>query len=262
LTRLPVAAFAALVAATIGAFFVTQHLKVSTPLITGIAPPSPGAINPVSGTTCGSVNHRRTKISFYLLNRPDDVDVYVTDRGGTIIRTVARRRHMRRAVRNPDGTFYWNGRENNGRIAPDGTYQIEVTLIHQGRTAILANPSGLPYVVKVKTHGPQPVVQSVTPHLIPAGTASVTIRYSGNEGRLATVLIYRTGLPGRPRLVKDFLSKGQSAVWDGTINGRPAPAGTYLIGLQVTDAACNTGRFPPSVPPAPGSAPDVEVTVS
>lgn len=260
MTRLPVAAFAALVVATIGAFFVTQHLKVSTPLITGIRI-DPTAVNPRTGTTCGGVNHRRTKISFYLLNRPDDVDVYVTDAGERPIRTLALRRHMRQAVRNPDGNFYWNGREDNGRVAPDGSYSIKVTLIHQARTVVLSSPSG-PYVVKVKTHGPQPVVQSVTPHLIPAGTSSVRIRYSGNEGRLATVLIYRTDLPGRPRLVKEFLSKGQSAVWDGTINGRPAAAGTYLIGLQVTDAACNTGRFPPSVPPAPGSAPNVEVTVS
>jgi hypothetical protein len=259
LTRLPVAAFAALVVATIGAFFVTQHLKVSTPLITGIRV-DPAVINPLTGTTCGGIDHRRTKISFYLLNRPDDVDVYVTDQGRTPIRTIAVGRHMRRAVRNPDGNFYWNGRENNGRVAPDGSYLIKVTLIHQRRTVFLSNPSG-PFIVKVKTQGPRPVVQSVTPHLNPSGTSSVTIRYSGNEGRLATVLIYRTDLPGRPRLVKEFLSKGQTAVWDGTINRRPAPAGTYLIGLQVTDAACNTGRFPPSVPPPPGSPTNIDVTV-
>jgi hypothetical protein len=256
----PVAAFAALVVATIAAFFVTQHLKVSTPLINGIRI-DPTAFNPRTGITCGRVDHRRAKISFYLQNRPDDVDVYVTDEGRRPIRTLALRHHMRLAVRNPDGNFYWNGREANGSIAPDGSYLVKVALIHQARTVVLSRPSG-PYVLTVKTRGPQPVVQSVTPHLIPAARSSVTIRYSGNEGRLATVLIYRTGRRGRPRLVKEFLSKGQSAVWDGTINGQPAPAGTYLIGLQVTDAACNTGRFPPSVPPAAGSTPNVEVTVS
>jgi hypothetical protein len=261
LSRLPVAAFAALVAATIGAFFVTQHLKVTTPLITGIRAPVPGTINPVSGTVCGRVDYRRAKISFYLLNRPDDVDVYVTDPAGTIIRTISAGRHMRRAVRNPDGNFYWNGREDNGHVAPDGTYLIEVSLIHQGRTVVLSNPAG-PFTVKVKTRAPRPRVQSVTPHLIPARTSSVTIRYSGNETRLATVLIYRTDLPGPPRLVKQFVTKGQTAVWDGKIDERPAPPGIYLVGLQVTDAACHTGRFPRSLPPAPGSTPAVGVTVS
>ena len=40
-TRLSIVAFAALVAATIGAFFVTQHLKVTTPLIQGFPRPVP-----------------------------------------------------------------------------------------------------------------------------------------------------------------------------------------------------------------------------
>jgi hypothetical protein len=107
-------------------------------------------------------------------------------------------------------------------------------------------------------------VSSVTPHLIPTGsTTPVTIAYSGNENRGGTVRIYRTDLPGTPRLVKSFLTawKGHQATWDGRINGRPAPAGTYLVGLDVTDAACNTGRFPLRLPPPPGSTPGAGITV-
>jgi hypothetical protein len=74
----------------------------------------------------------------------------------------------------------------------------------------------------------------------------VTIRFVGNGTRAATVLVYRTDRPGGPRLVKEFVTgwDKQSAVWDGTINGRPAPPGAYQVGLEVTDAACNTGRSP------------------
>ena len=50
--RFPVIAFAALVVATVAAFFITQHLKVTTPLIAGFPRPFPAAINPVRGTTC------------------------------------------------------------------------------------------------------------------------------------------------------------------------------------------------------------------
>ncbi len=63
--------------------------------------------------------------------------------------------------------------------------------------------------------------------------------------------------------MKSFLTpwKGQTTRWDGLIARRPAPAGVYLVGLDVTDAACNTGHFPSSLPPAPGSTPGAGVTV-
>ena len=44
--------FGALVLATVGAFFVTQHLKIATPLINGYPHPDPAAFNPVSGRIC------------------------------------------------------------------------------------------------------------------------------------------------------------------------------------------------------------------
>jgi hypothetical protein len=257
-TRLSTGAFAVLVAATIAAFFVTQHLKVTTPLIQGAPRPVPGVINPLHGVPCvGGKNSGSTTISFYLQHRSDTVDVYVVEaEDDQIVRTVATGRHMRIDVRNPDGVFHWNGRKDNGKVAPDGTYYFRVALLHQGRTVDL-NAAG--QTMKVKTVPPRPVVTGVTPSTISSASGErVTIHYSGNEHRGGTVLIYRTDLPGGPRLVKTFLTpwNGQTAVWDGTIGGHPAPAGTYLIGLEVSDAACNTGRYPAhvrSVPTGPGA---------
>jgi len=124
-TRLPVAAFVALVIATVGAFFVTQHLKVTTPLIAGSPSPHPAAINPVNGKTCLLRNHlgvrvpvsyKHMQISFYLLHRADDVDVYVVDQNGNIVDTLASGRHM---SINRRRLFTWNGRTSKGTIAPD-----------------------------------------------------------------------------------------------------------------------------------------------
>lgn len=261
MSRLPIAAFAALAVATVGAFFVTQHLKVTTPLISGFPAPSPSWINPLEGKVCGGVNHRRMFVSFYLQHRSDDVDVYVVDQSGTIVRTLAQGRHMRRGVRTPDGVFSWDGRQDNGQVAPDGVYYIRVALIHQGRTADISNQSGrLP--VTVRTIPPRPKVISVSPSLIPQGDRGVKITYTGNEHQGTTILLYRTDLPGTP-VVKRFRAAGgaHSAVWDGKIHQRPAPAGTYLVGLNVTDRACNTGRFPLVVPPAPGTTPHAGITV-
>lgn len=255
--RLPAFAFGALVVATVGAFFVTQHLKSSTPLYAGFPRPNPQWINPIDGRTCDGVNHRRTKISFYLLHRTDDVDVYVVDSSGAIVRTLASGRHMRKGRRYPDGLFVWNGRTDSGRPAPDGAYYFRIALRQQGRTVQLAAPP-----VYVDTLAPNPRVTRVTPALIPQDGAPVQIHYRGNDHRPATVLIYRTDGPGAPRLVSEFTTRPHvPATWDGRLGGRPAPAGTYLVGLQVVDRACNVGRFPASLPPSPGTTRGAGVTV-
>lgn len=249
--------------ATAAAFFITQHLKVTTPLIQGFPRPVPSAIDPVSRLSCGGVYHGRMRISFYLQHRSDSVDVWVVNSSETIVATLATDRHMRRGVRNPDGDFSWNGRQDNGQIAPPGVYHIRVALLRQGRTVDIANNAGQLQTVTVITTPPRPRVTSVEPKLIsPTEPTSVKILYAGNEGRGAKVLIYRTDLPGAPKLVKTFGTAGAgSAVWDGLIHGRPAPAGVYLIGLHVTDAACNAARFPAALPAAPYTTPGAGVTV-
>lgn len=262
-TRLSLVAFAGLVAASIAAFFVTQHLKVTTPLIAGGAGaprPVPAVINPLHPVKCGESNTGSTTISFYLQHRSDDVIVSVVNAADDgIVRTVANGRHMRKNVRIPDGVFQWNGRLADGRVAPDGNYYFRVILIHQNRTI---NLTGVP--VRVKTTSPHPVITSVQPaEIAPRGQA--TIHYAGNENRGGTILLYRLdSAHGRARLIKQFLTpwKGHTAVWDGTVaQQRPAPAGTYLLALQVDDAACNTGRYPARIPPRAGPAANDVVTV-
>jgi hypothetical protein len=248
--RLSLGAFAALVVATVAAFFVTQHLKVTTPVVTGFSHPeafSPGTCQP------------HTHISFYLQSRSDDVSLYVVDGNLSIVRTLSVNQHMNKGVRIKDGPLNtWNGREDNGQLAPDGTYYFRVALANQGRSIDLTN-----YPIVLKTVAPRPIVTAVTPAVIPNGRAGAEIHYKGNEGRNGTIHLYRTDLPGRPRLVKSFItpSKLSHVTWDGLVHGRPAPAGTYLVGLGVTDAACNTGHYPPLVPPPPGTTPHAGITV-
>ncbi len=268
--RFTAIAFCALVVATVGAFFVTQHLKVSTPLIAGVRI-GPVHFNPY-GARCGTVDHSRLGISFYLLYRTDDASVDIVDAGGTIVRSLASARHMRKGVRTPDGNFTWNGREDNGSVAPDGTYYVRVALLRQGRTYDLSNAGGQPVKITIETVPPRPRVTSVSvqgatagsaPQITPPG-AKVTIDYTGTDGGRPTVTIYRTDLPGAPQIVKTFQTQhgSRSAVWDGLLRGGALPPqGTYLVGLSVRDAACNLGRFPPVNPPPPGTTPRAGVTV-
>ncbi|MFZ0040232.1 MAG: FlgD immunoglobulin-like domain containing protein [Solirubrobacteraceae bacterium] len=267
--RLPVAAFVALVLATVAAFFVTQHLKVTTPLVAGDPAPVPSHINPVDGKTCvvytrlgtSRVSFKRMRISFYLLHRTDDVDVYIVDQNGVIVDTLASGRHLRKKVRS---SFTWDGREDNGSVAPDGTYYIRVSLIHQGRSLLIANSAGAEPVV-VETKPPPLVLTGVTPQTISkAGAGAVTISYTGNKGLRPRVLIYRVEASGSVRLVKSYeaTSRAGHSSWNGTLQGgAPAPAGRYVVGLKLTDRACNTATSPARLPPSPTSDPSAAVTV-
>jgi hypothetical protein len=258
MSRLPLAAFGALVVATVGAFFVTQHIKVKTPLFTGVRA-YPSAISPLHGGVCARIDHRVATVTFYLQHRSDDVSVYVIDHSGNIVRTLAAGVHMRGGAHPVRKYFPWDGREDNGKVAPDGTYYVRIALLGQGRTI---DETGLP--IEVRSAPAHPVVTSVSPSVLAPGHA-VKISYTGNEHRSGFVQIYRTDLPQwwLRKPVKTFRTSwhGTTAIWDGKIRGRPAPPGTYLIGFEVVDRACNTGEFPPRLPPPPGTTAHAGVTL-
>jgi hypothetical protein len=255
--RLPIAAFGALVVATIGAFFVTQHIKVRTPLFTGVRR-SPTTISPLHGGICGTVYHRADTLTFYLLHRSDNVSVYVIDEGGDIVRTLAAGVHMQGGAHPVRKYFTWDGRDDSGRVVSDGTYHYRIALLGQGRTI---DETSLP--VTVKDAVPHPVITSVAPALVSPGTP-VTINYHDYH-RSGLVELYRTDLPDwwLHKPVKGIATKWDhsSVEWDGMIAQRPAPAGTYLVGFAMTDAACNSGTFPARLPPRSGSTPHAGVTL-
>jgi hypothetical protein len=220
-------------------------------VLTGLSHPeafSPGTCQP------------HTHISFYLLHRTDDVSLYVVDSNGSIVRTLVVGYHIRKGVRPHDGPWNtWNGRQDNGRLAPDGTYYFRVGLSNQGRTINLTG-----YPILLKTVAPHPVVTRVGNQLLPQSGVGATIHYAGTNGRVGTVRIYRTDVnPAKPQPLYSFPTPfgGSTVHWDGKVFGRPAPPGVYLMGLDVTDRACNTGHFPPVLPPVPGSTPRAGVTV-
>jgi hypothetical protein len=159
--RFPVTAFLVLVVATIAAFFITQHLKVSTPLIAGLPRPFPPAINPVSGGSCydparrEEVDYRVMRISFYVLHQSDLVDLYVVDRQGRRVAVLATDRFMPGLPNPVRMLFTWGGRDRSGTVVPNGTYYIQVHLVHQDRNVTISNNSGpLPVTVNTKARCP------------------------------------------------------------------------------------------------------------
>ena len=143
--RLPLAAFAVLAVATVGAFFITQHLKVTTPLISAVSPPTAPVIVPDGGSpTCPDA----TTISFYLLHRADNVNVYVVNAHDQLVRTLATNVPMGRKQR---VAFTWKGVAHGGPARP-GKYNFRVVLVHQRRTIdpVIVGATDSPATVTVK----------------------------------------------------------------------------------------------------------------
>jgi hypothetical protein len=138
-------AFAALVVATVAAFFITQHLKVTTPLISAVSPPTAPVIVPDSRITGCPAS---TSISFYLLHQADNVNVYVVNARGEVARTLATGFPMARKQR---AAFTWSGRTDGGAAAV-GVYHFRVVLVHQRRTIdpVIVGATGGPATVTVK----------------------------------------------------------------------------------------------------------------
>ncbi len=149
--RFPVIVFVVLVLATAAAFFIIQHLKVTTPLIAGNPSPFPTVIDPLDGGTChmrtpsgevGLVSLRRTSISFYLLYRSDVAEVYMANSAGAIVDTLSSGVFMPAAPNPVTRQFTWSGRTNTGRLAAPGRYYFRVVLRRQNRTINITNSKG------------------------------------------------------------------------------------------------------------------------
>jgi hypothetical protein len=127
-SRWPLAVLGCLAIATVVAFFVIQHLKVTTPVIERWTYGHTPHITDPSDPACPA---QATTVYFDLLHEGDTVDVYVVAAAGGTVRTIASDLPAR--IHQPLA-FTWNDRLPSGRIAPPGKYNFVLQLIHQQRT--------------------------------------------------------------------------------------------------------------------------------
>jgi hypothetical protein len=245
---LGVIVFVLLVVATVGAFFVTQRLKRSKPVVRDVS-------LPVYISPNGDGRKDRIRISFYLPRR-DRVTVSMVDRGGDEVKRLADDRRLRRGRH----SFVWRGRDSAGRVPEDGVYFLRVALRRQGRATTA--PRG----VRLVMAAPRPRLVSVRPARIrPGSERLVRIRFRGPSNPPPLFSVYRTG-HGRAKLVDRFAGflGSQSAQWDATDErGRPVPPGTYAFAVTVQNRARVAGSSPPKLPPEPADArPGTGVTLT
>ena len=240
MTTLARVVFLALVAATFGAFFVAQRLKGSPPVVQ------------LQGQRWLSPNDdgRKDRAALMLrVREPDVLTADLVDAAGSPVKRLVTERAI--APSRPLKVT-WDGRTDDGTLAPDGGYRVRGSLIQQGRSVV--NPR----LITLDTKPPLPRVTAIRPgQVVGPKPPEMSIVVSGISQRSATRFrVIRTDVP-EPQLV----AKGRRApglrrwTWNGRSGGKPVPAGVYVVQVRVRDRAGNVGSNPVRVPFDAGDSP-------
>ncbi len=216
-----------LLAATAAAFALTQGLKLEKSPIFGTR------VDPVFSPVC-ECDKANAAIAFKLRNA-DRIDVSIVD-GGDVVRTIERDR------RYPKGpvTIEWDGRDDAGRVLPEGDYQPRIHVRGEHQTITLPN--------EIRIDVTAPVLQDVK-------LSRRVISPDGDGRRDRLTISYRLNERGRGALIVDGKRQGKGTlfarteeriVWNGKSRGRPLDAGRYELQLVAVDPAGNrSGRTRP-----------------
>jgi len=129
--------FALLVLATVAAFAYSERLKRDPLVVDHVTfATTPGRARGLGGRC----RVARVRISFRITLSVHAI-VQVVDPSGGLVRTLASDRYL---PRYNFFTFYWDGREGDGRSAAPGPYKLRVELLGQERNLILPGTIRLP----------------------------------------------------------------------------------------------------------------------
>ena len=143
----------------------------------------------------------------------------------------------------------WDGRDDDGRVAPDGVYRMRLILRHEGRSIL----SGKRIFLDTRPPDPAVVVDRSTPIVAPGTPVDFRVRGTGAAARPRFRVIRTDVTP--IRTVRRFTGerRRRAYTWDGRDDaGAPVPQGTYLIAVTARDKAGNQDSGPP-LPPSPGT---------
>ena len=216
----------ALLAATAVAFAITEGAKLEhSPILRT-------RVSPVFSPD--GVVDRNAHIAFRLRTR-ERLSVWIEDSHGHDVRNLLTNRTFRRGS-NLD--LLWDGVADNGVVEPDGVYLPVVKLERSHRTIVLPSPIELdtkPPVITV--HHP------LYPILSPDGDGRrdiFRVHYHLSERAHAILSV-------RGRRIE--FTRGQKTsgelLWNGTLNGRPARPGRYLLTVSAQDLAGNVAKSVP-----------------
>jgi len=218
-----------LLVATAAAFAITEHLKLEKSPIYGVQVSNgqqsgrraqPAVFSPV----CNCPTSRATVR--LRLRHTGHVTVTIVDSDHNKVATIAPDVVVQ--AREPK-TFAWNGRTATGALAPDGVYYPWIQLPR--RT--------FKFINKITLDTKPPRVLSAAgvrqkPVLFAGRGQSVAIRYDFSEE--AHPVVY---LGDRRITVGRHTRPSGKVKWAGKVDGRPLPAGKYVLSIGALDPAGN-----------------------
>jgi hypothetical protein len=248
-SRLVRVVFAALVLVTAGAFVLTQVLKTEMPVVLRFS------VAPIYFSPNGDGVRDRARVGFDL-SETAEVSFSIIDMNGNEVRELVDDRELAGDKR---WRFWWNGRDDEGNVVPDGVYRLRVVRRKEGRRLDSFKE------IVVDTTAPRVALRSAEPGVVDPSNGkrvAVTIRYRGPSTRGPEFRVWRTD-DGEPRIVDRFRGdERRQGVWNGrVISGDYAVDGDYAFQVRVRDKAGNEALAPPGTPSAKTARPGTGVAV-
>jgi hypothetical protein len=210
-------------AGSAAAFAVSEGLKVQRAAVTGTQ------VAKTFSPVCDCATDRAS-IAFRL-TRPDRLDIWIVNSNGRIVRTLVGGKLFGRGAHH----FTWNGRNEAGKIVPEGNFKPRIKLERAGRTLTLPNP------IKLDVMLPRILAVKADPILIsPDGDGRadvVRVRYRLSEHAHAVLLVN-----GKQRVRSRFQRLRDEVDWFGKVGGRALSPGRYRLDLVAVDLAGNRSR--------------------
>ena len=213
-----------LLVASAAAFAITEHLKlIRSPIYGTEVTNRDGVPTKLFSPVCHCPN-RAVRFTIRLRHH-DHVTVTIVDASDRRVATIASDESL--GARAPQH-FVWDGRTADRAPAPDGVYHPWVQL-HGRHTYRFTNN------IILQTKPPRVLSASVRKSTLFAGPGrTVAIPYSFSEPAHAVVYLgKRQIILGRSKQQRDKVK------WAGTVNGRPLPAGTYVLSIGAQDIVGN-----------------------
>lgn len=222
----PLAVVLLLLAATAGAFVLTEGAKLERSPIAGTKVPYPVFSPNGRGPTAAEVKFR--------LRKAERLEAWMQDADG---RRFADLQSARSFPRGATLDLVWDGFRRNGILVPDGVYTPVVKLLSSHRTIVLPNPIAIdtkPPVITVK--------HPLYPLLSPDGDHrrdSFAVHYRINE-RAQAILSVR----GRQVVLTRSRKQTGELRWNGKLHNPPRPVlpGRYLLTVAARDVAGNQSK--------------------
>lgn len=167
---------------------------------------------------------RETTRLTFRLRQPERLDATIVDVGGDFVRTLLTASEEERGT----VELEWDGRDEAGRVVPDGDYRVRVRMRDERRTIVI------PVDVHVDTVPSRARLLGVSRTTLARGE-KIELAYETNEFGRPILLV-----DGEPAAGGGERAPGRSTVvWGGRVRRALLPPGLYSVSLVVEDRAGN-----------------------